>query len=209
MGFDKLSADLNGRPVAERSLQAFQDCDEVTEIVVVTSKERIDFFESFGIAKVAAIVEGGSERHESVRNGLAAVERVSEAALIAVHDAARPLIQPRAISRCAGVARESGAASLAHRIVDTLKRSGPGEAVARESVDRTDLWAMQTPQIFSRTLLQEAYREVARSGQPVTDEVSALQLIGHDVVLVENTSTNLKITVPADLEIAAALLGPG
>jgi 2-C-methyl-D-erythritol 4-phosphate cytidylyltransferase len=202
MGFDKLSTDLCGQPVIAHSIKAFESCALVSEIIVVTSPERFDLIAQYQTPKVTQIVAGGAERHFSVWNGL---EKASPALpLIAVHDGARPLITSAAISQCAEIARATGAATLAHRIVDTLKRATPGGTIAAESVSRTDLWAMETPQIFHREILLGAYQHILATGELVTDEVSAVQALGTEVHLVENHQPNLKITVAADLAQAQA-----
>lgn len=207
MGFDKLAADLAGETVLVRSLLAFESCPEVAEIRVVTNPEKFgeitEAAERLGISKFVEVIAGGAERHLSVHAGL---ERIGgDYDLVAVHDAARPLVTPGAISRCVAVAASNGAATLAHRVADTLKRgNAAGEVI--EPVSREDLWAMETPQIFSLALLREAYAGVMASGEVVTDEVSAVTALGRAVKLVENTEPNLKITVPGDLAVAAAIL---
>lgn len=207
MGFDKLAADLGGESVLVRSILAFEACPGIAEIRVVTNPEKFDGVTEavtrLGISKFVETLPGGAERHLSVHAGL---ERVGpDCDLVAVHDAARPLVTPAAISRCLSAASAVGAATLAHRVADTLKRgNAAGEVV--EAVSREDLWAMETPQIFSATLLREAYAAVLARGEVVTDEVSAVASIGHPVRLVENTEPNLKITVPGDLAVAAAIL---
>ena len=207
MGFDKLEALLCGESVLTRSLTAFQNCPDVSEIIVVTSPAKMEAVRNavdrLKLSKFAGAVEGGAERHLSVHAGLEQMN--SDCDLVAVHDAARPLVSPNAISQCAAAAADSGAASLAHRIADTLKRANASGEVS-QSVSRDDLWAMETPQIFRVALLREAYRAVLERGDTVTDEVSALEVIGHPVKLVENAEPNFKITVPADLALAEALL---
>jgi 2-C-methyl-D-erythritol 4-phosphate cytidylyltransferase len=207
MGFDKLAAELAGESVLVRSLLAFEACPEVGEIRVVTNPEKFDEVTEaarrLALAKFVEVIAGGAERHLSVHAGLKRVGGDYE--LVAVHDAARPLVTPAAISRCASVAASHGAATLAHRIADTLKRgNAAGEVV--DAVSRDDLWAMETPQIFSTALLCEAYAGVLARGEVVTDEVSAVTALGRVVKLVENTEPNLKITVPGDLAVAAAIL---
>ncbi len=207
MGFDKLAADLCGESVLTRSMLAFEACPEVVEIRVVTSPEKMggvtEAAKRLGLSKFVEAIEGGAERHLSVNAGL---ERVEEhCTLVAVHDGARPLITPAAISRCVEVARAHGAAALAHRVADTLKR-GDDEGRVVGSVSRDDLWAMETPQVFSVKLLRTAYAAVLKRGEVVTDEVSALMGSGPQVMLVENTEPNLKITVPGDLVVAEAIL---
>lgn len=198
MGFDKLSADLQGEPVLLHSVRAFAGC---SEIVVVTDPERFSLLEKFS-GKLTR-VDGGAERADSVANGLAALS--ADIGIVAVHDGARPLVSAEAVEACFSKAEKSGAAALARRITETLKKSTP-EGLVTDSIDRENLWAMETPQIFHRALLEKAYAAVNEGKIPVTDEVSALQLLGHPVSLVENSSPNLKITVPADLALARALL---
>ncbi len=208
MGFDKLGANLGGESVLVRSMLAFEACGDIAEILLVTNPDRSDevarAMHRLGVSKFIGTVPGGSERHLSVHAGL---ERIGGACdLVAVHDAARPLVTPAAISRCAAVAAVCGAAALAHRIADTLKR-GNADGEVSGPVSREDLWAMETPQIFASELLREAYATVLARGEVVTDEVSAVAALGHPVRLVENVEPNLKITVPADLSVAAAILG--
>ncbi len=208
MGFDKLNAELNGVSVLARSILAFQDCPDVTEIRVVTSKEKLTEITKLAAGieadKFVEAIEGGAERHLSVWNGIQRIE-LSSSALIAVHDGARPLVTPAAISACAKFARQCGGACLAHRITDTIKRSND-EGEVSESISRENLWAMETPQIFDSKLLRKAYENILERGQIVTDEVSALQAIGTKVRLVENIEPNLKITIPADLAVAEKVL---
>lgn len=207
MGFDKLEADLLGESVLLRSLLAFEACPEIAEIRVVTVPEKIaplaEAARRLEISKFIEALPGGTERHLSVDAGLSRIGDDCE--LVAVHDAARPLVTPQAIASCIAVAAECGAATLAHRVADTLKRGDEG-GVVTESVSREQLWAMETPQVFEISLLRRAYAAILAKGELVTDEVSAVTAIGHPVRLVENTEANLKITVPGDLDVAAAIL---
>ena len=206
MGFDKLEADLGGESVLARSMMAFEATPSVFEFRVVTSPDKFEAItataDRLGLNKFVETLEGGAERHLSVHAGLSRVSR--EADLVAVHDGARPLVTPEAISNCASVAGETGAAALAHRVADTLKLGNDQGEVAG-AVSRDHLWGMQTPQIFELELLHEAYQAVFERGDLVTDEVSALEAIGHPVKLVENPEPNLKITVPSDLVVAEAV----
>jgi len=207
MGFDKLAAPLGGVPVLVRSMRAFEACAVVGDYRIVTAPERFaalrEAAEREGFAKFSGLVAGGAERHLSVHRGLESLgERGGR---VAVHDGARPLVTPEAIRRCAEVAESCGAAALAHRIVETVKRAD-AEGTVRDSVSREGLWAMETPQIFDLALLRRAYAEVLACGEAVTDEVSAVMALGHPVRLVENAAPNPKITVPADLDLAEALL---
>ena len=208
MGFDKLSADLLGMPVVARSLLAFERSACVERILVVAKEERLAEFEEMGrmhgVSKLERVVAGGVERRDSVWNGLRAAQ-LSPGQYVAVHDAARPLITPRAIEGCLALARKHGAASCAAAVADTLKRADENKCVTG-SVERENLWAMQTPQIFEASLLERAYRAVLEKGMLVTDDVSAVRAIGVPVQLVPVTAPNFKITFPADLELARLVM---
>ena len=207
MGFDKLLASLGGAPVILHTLRAFQTCPEVDEIVVVASPDRQEVIQRLaddaGLTKLRAFVPGGAERHLSVWAGIQAV--AAECDYVAVHDGARPLIHPSQISRCLAKARETGAAASARPVSETLKRADAAGRVCG-SVDRAGLWIMETPQVFARPLLVQAYEAVLREGVLVTDEVSALERLGHPVWLVDNPTPNPKITWPPDLAVAERLL---
>jgi 2-C-methyl-D-erythritol 4-phosphate cytidylyltransferase len=205
MGFDKLFALVSGRPVIAHTIAAFENTKCVDEIILVG---RPDSLSELGKVvgkptKVKQIVAGGAERSDSVRAGLEHVDPKSD--FVAVHDAARPMITPEKIERVFGVARTGGAATLAEPINDTLKRVDADLAV-KESVDRSGIYGMQTPQVFARKILEEAYDLVAKKKIVVTDEVSAVELLGHKIILVPNHDFNFKITYPRDLPLAEFVL---
>ena len=207
MGFDKLFAEIVGKPVIAHSLNAFARTESVNEIVVVAQEDRHRDIEQIvrdeNLNNVRAIVRGGEHRHDSVRAGLETVS--GDAEYIAVHDAARPLVTPQQIEHVFEKCRYFGAASLAEPIRDTVKRADVDLRVA-QSVDRHELYAMQTPQIFERKILEQAYQVVAEKMLLVTDEVSAVELIGRKAVLVVNDEFNFKITYPRDLSLAGFIL---
>jgi 2-C-methyl-D-erythritol 4-phosphate cytidylyltransferase len=206
MGFDKLTAKLAGCPVFIRTLQRFEICSEVKEIILVAHPDRVKQFGSlvadFGLSKVRRVVAGGEQRHLSVAAGLQATSLTAD--LVAVHDGARPLISPEVISLAIREARECGAVSVAAPIVETLKRADEDRRVVG-SVERFGLWTMQTPQVFRRGWLIRAYETVLAGGISVTDEVSAVQTAGFPVKLLTNPGWNLKITYPRDLDLAQIL----
>jgi 2-C-methyl-D-erythritol 4-phosphate cytidylyltransferase len=208
MGFNKLLAPLAGVPVLQRTLMAFQACPTVDAILLVAGEAAGAAAEAWrtqpGLEKLVQILPGGSERHFSVWSGLQACPAGTQ--LVAVHDGARPLIQPSQIQHCFDEALKRGAVACARPMPETLKRVG-ADGCIRESIDRTGLWVMETPQIFRHATLVQAYQAVLAAGLQVTDEVSALQAIHHPVHVVENTQPNLKITFPADVALAERLLG--
>jgi 2-C-methyl-D-erythritol 4-phosphate cytidylyltransferase len=156
-----------------------------------------------GFKKVREIVPGGERRQDSVRAGLGRIDR--EAKYVAVHDAARPLITPEQIVRAFEQCRVHGSAALAQPVNDTLKRAD-ADLLVVGLVDRHQLYAMQTPQIFDRKLIEEAYRGVYAENASVTDEVSAVERLGHKIALVLNDDFNFKITYPRDLPVADFIL---
>lgn len=207
MGFDKLTADLEGRPVLAWSVSAFNECPAINAIVLVCSASARAELEQIAReaapSKLKAVVEGGAHRHLSVAEGLDCVP--DDASMIAVHDAARPLVTGTMIERCLESARNTGASACARPVTDTLKRIND-EGFIIDSVDREGLWAVETPQIFRAELLRHAYAEVIATGGHVSDETSAVQAAGAPVALVETPEWNGKITFPDDLEHARLVL---
>lgn len=208
MGFDKLFVPLAGKPVLWHSLKAFSECKEVDEILVVAKEDQMDAVEklvgSAKLAKVKKVISGGAERHISVWNGLQAVE-AHGSEFIGIHDGARPLATPKLIKACLDLARVHGAACCASQIPDTVKRASI-EQMVTDSVERTGLWAMQTPQFFSSGLILQAYASLMAKHEMVTDEVSAVQKMGKKIALLKNEEWNFKITFPHDLELAEHVL---
>lgn len=203
MGFDKLSARLRGIPVLRRTLEAFLAAETIGSVVIVCPEDRWRLLDGLDFIKPVTRVDGGADRQDSVANGIAALG--PEARFVAVHDGARPLVSPEDIDRCVAAALEYRAATLARRATETMKRSDEN-AFCLEAVSRENLWCMETPQVFGTDLLMEAYQNVAARGLTVTDEVSALQEIGVKVKFIESLHPNPKITTPADLALAEALL---
>lgn len=201
-GFDKLMADLDGVCVLRRSADVFLASPHIGELVVVTTQERFDqaFPDVASLPVAVKRVDGGSERHWSVLNGLNALSESVE--IVAVHDGARPLLNLEQLNRCLDAAQSSGAAASARPVVNTLKRADAEGRTLPEQIDRNGLWSMETPQVFRRELLLEAYGEVVSSHRLVTDEVSALECIGVQTLLVPDDFPNLKITLPGDLVLA-------
>lgn len=190
-------------PVLCHSVRAFAAAG-ADRIIVVCPQERWDALkpqEHAGDVPVQR-VDGGEKRHESVLAGLRALPAGVQ--WVAVHDAARPLITPRGILSCLAVAQQGGAAACAHPVVDTLKRADNSGLSMPEPVSRDHLWAMETPQIFRAELLLRAYDTVCERGATVTDEVSALEMLGVPTRLVQ-VGPNIKITLPGDLELAQLL----
>ena len=207
MGFDKLFAEIASQPVITHTIAAFEHTASITAIVVVAREDRHseikEIVRNQKFKKINSIVRGGAHRQDSVRGGL---ENLPDSArYVAVHDAARPLVTPEQIARVYEAAQKNGAAALAAPVLDTLKRADV-DLLVNGSVDRHQLFAMQTPQIFERKMIEEAYHRVFADTISVTDEVSAIERIGGEITLVANEQPNFKITYPGDLPLAEFVL---
>ena len=207
MGFDKLFGTIAGKPVIAHTLHAFEHASSVNEIIVVAREDRHDEIRKISrdgnFEKVRSIIAGGERRQDSVRAGLNCLN--TDAKYVAVHDAARPLVTAEQIERVFEQSQIHGAAALAEPINDTIKRAGADLAVIG-SVDRHQLYVMQTPQVFERALIEEAYRAAHTENVSLTDEVSAVERLGRKVILVLNDGYNFKITYPRDLALAEFVL---
>ena len=203
-GIDKVMAPLNGEPMIARTVRAFQNCDAISEIVVVTREDLILPITSLcsGMDKVQAVVAGGSSRQESVHLGLNALS--GKCKLAAIHDGARPLISWQVIDRVVRAANTYGAAAPAIPVKDTIKVVQGG--VVKETPDRATLQAVQTPQVFDFDILRGALKKAKQDGAQVTDDCSAVERIGLTVKIVKGEERNLKVTTPLDLKIAQLFL---
>ncbi len=203
-GIDKVMAELDGEPMIVRTVRAFQNCDAIKEIVIVTRKdlkpEITRLCKDFD--KVTAVVRGGQDRQGSVEAGLRALSK--KVKLAAIQDGARPLITQAVIDRTVRAANTYGAAAPAVPVKDTIKVVEGG--VVKTTPDRSTLWAVQTPQVFDYDLLQGALRKARKDNAPITDDCSAVERIGFGVKIVEGDESNIKITTPMDLRIAEFLL---
>ena len=203
-GIDKVMAQLDGEPMILRTVRAFENCDVIKEIVVVTRPDLIVPISDLcrDMEKVTAVVCGGSSRQESVELGLNALSKKVE--LAAVQDGARPLISWQVIDRTVRAANSYGAAAPAIPVKDTIKVVTGG--IVKETPDRKTLQAVQTPQVFDIDLLKGALQKAKEDGAEVTDDCSAVERLGMSVKIVEGDERNIKVTTPMDLKIAQLLL---
>ena len=203
-GIDKVMAPLGGEPMILRTVRAFEDCETVKEIVIVTREDLMGPIAEIcsGFTKIRSVVQGGSSRQESVKLGLLAFSK--EVRLAAVHDGARPLVSGELIDKVIRAAHSYGAAAPAIPVKDTIKVFEGGFIAA--TPDRSTLRAVQTPQVIDRDLLLGALEKAEQEGTALTDDCSAVEHIGMRVRLVEGEERNLKVTTPLDLKIAELLL---
>ena len=203
-GIDKVMASLGGTPMVARTAAAFQNCDAIAEIVIVTRPDLIRPISALcaGMDKVRAVVAGGSSRQESVWLGLNALSE--DIQLAAIHDGARPLVSNLAIDRTVRAANSYGAAAPAVPVKDTIKVVKGG--LVEKTPERATLQAVQTPQVFDFDLLRGALKKAEEEKAAVTDDCSAVERLGMKVKIVEGDERNLKVTTPMDLKIAEMLL---
>ncbi|TMG08159.1 MAG: 2-C-methyl-D-erythritol 4-phosphate cytidylyltransferase [Chloroflexi bacterium] len=201
-GADKLFTEVAGQPLLAHAIAPFQECASIERIVLVMAslnlKRGRDLVERYGFTKATALVKGGERRQDSVRLGL---EALGGCDYVAVHDGARPLVTPELIARGLEAARETGAAAPAIPIADTVKEAGPNGIVLR-TLDRSRLWAVQTPQVFRYDLLLRAHREITAD---VTDDAAMVEALGEPVRLFEGSRANIKVTTVEDLTLIEAL----
>ena len=203
-GIDKVMASLGGTPMVARTAAAFQNCDAIAEIVIVTRPDLIRPISALcaGMDKVRAVVAGGSSRQESVWLGLNALSE--DIQLAAIHDGARPLVSNLVIDRTVRAANSYGAAAPAVPVKDTIKVVKGG--LVEKTPERATLQAVQTPQVFDFDLLRGALKKAEEEKAAVTDDCSAVERLGMKVKIVEGDERNLKVTTPMDLKIAEMLL---
>jgi 2-C-methyl-D-erythritol 4-phosphate cytidylyltransferase len=199
---------LDGRPVWQRSAELFWSRDDVSKVYLVLSAgDREDFRGRFGHLIAFAnieLVDGGAERFDSVANALARIPESVD--LVAVHDAVRPLGTTPLIDAVFAAAAKHGAAMLAVPVADTLKRVEPDTNRITETVPRAGLWQAQTPQVFRRDWLAEAYAKRGEFREAITDDAQLVEALGHAVVVVPGSPTNFKITTKDDLDLAELIV---
>lgn len=195
---------LGGEPILSHSVRRLLEMPEVAGLVVVLHPSHTVRFARelfcFGEAKPLLIAEGGRRRSDSVRAGLLEVPDGAE--VVAVHDGARPLFSRHVFEDCIAALQDADGAVPGLEVSDTLKRADTGGAV-ETTVPRDGLWAVQTPQVFRAPALRDVY---AREELDATDDAALLERAGYKVTVVPSTPANVKITTPADLPLAAALL---
>lgn len=210
--FGKLKqfVEILGKPLIIHTLERFQNCKDINEIVLVLPESEVSLFTQtalkFGITKLVATVAGGATRAESVWSGLKAVNVASD--IVAVHDGARPLVTEDEISATVSKAAENGAACLVAPVADTIKEVSP-YGVITATIDRSKLRRALTPQAFRKDLLASAFWNASELDDSITDECYLIEKMGHPVSIVEGSSRNIKITVEDDLKIAERLLADG
>jgi 2-C-methyl-D-erythritol 4-phosphate cytidylyltransferase len=203
-GKNKVFLDVLGIPMLAHTLKAFESARNIDDIIVVTGKNDIEkvsaIAEKYNITKFSKAVSGGAERQESVMNGLYA----TDADIVAVHDGARALIEVSTIERCVEDAKKYKAASVGVKCIDSLKMVKNG--FIQSTVERENIYNIQTPQVFFRDILLSCHEKAAREHIKVTDDTALVQAGGIDVFITEGSYENIKITTPVDIVIAEEIL---
>lgn len=199
---DKVLAPLAGRPVFAHSAAAFMQ-SQIADLYVIVYRDQRQMMELSAYAPTPSVlVKGGRERQDSVANALAALP--PDIAHVFIHDCARPLIRAEQLVALHKIVRREHAVVLAHRVTDTIKKHRNNARL--RTLDRSRLWAMETPQVFSLDLINRAYARVAQKKLPITDDAQAVEQLGAPIALLENTHPNPKLTTPADLAYVEFLL---
>lgn len=203
----KQFVEIDGIPVLVRSALAFENSEEIHEIVVVTRKADVEgcrnILKNAGITKLTSVVAGGDTRQQSAKIGFEAAN--PDCDFVAIHDAARCLVTNDMIEAAFESAYVNGAAACAGRVVDTIKKSN-GNNIITETVDRENTWLVQTPQIFMADMYRAASYMAEKDGVNVSDDCALCERLGFKVKLVDCGKTNIKITYPEDVIFAEAIL---
>ncbi len=196
---------IQGHPVLYYSLQCFEKCSWITDIILVTGKDEIDYcreqiVDKYNFQKVSAIVAGGKERYNSVYNGLMACNQTD---YVFIHDGARPFVTQEILQRGLECVKTKGACAAAMPSKDTIKIVN-ADKVVKSTPDRRFVWNVQTPQVFDYTLVTSSYAKVLVGDcSKITDDAMVVETYGdHEVVLYEGSYENIKITTPSDLVLA-------
>lgn len=204
---NKQYIELLDKPVLAHTLKVFENHPLIDEIIVVAKEDEIEFCQerivkNYDFSKVSKVIAGGSERQESVYNAL---KEIKEDCLVVVHDGARPLVAPTIISNAINTAKSSSASVVAVPVKDTIKRVNSDDEVT-ETLKRSELRAIQTPQVFKKSLLQKAYDEAFEDHFYGTDDASLVERLGVPVKVIDGSYDNIKITTAEDIEIANLVL---
>jgi len=202
-GVNKIYANLAGKPLLAHTVNVFQKCSSIDQVVIVLSPDKVEegwrLVKEHGWSKVSEVCPGGARRQDSVREGL---KRLSGCQWVVIHDGARPCLTADLIERGLKEARHTGAAIAAIPVTDTIKVVSPSSFV-EETPLRQRLWAVQTPQVFRFDIISEAYRKAEGD---VTDDATLVENLGYKVKVYPGSEANIKVTTPEDLVLAEAIL---
>lgn len=203
---DKILAPLNGKSLISYTIDVFQQCAAIHQIVIVLNKSNLgigrELVDKLGWSKVTGVYAGGRRRQDSVAQG---INHLKDCQWVVIHDGARPCITRELIERGLNHARDTGAAIAAVPAQETIKIDG-GDGIIAETPDRSCLWVAQTPQVFRFDIIAEAYRQAATRGREITDDAALVEAAGYKVKLYPGSYDNIKVTTPQDLTLAEIIL---
>lgn len=211
MGRPKQFLELAGKPMLERTIAVFENTAAIDEIILIVNPEDVERARKFKFSKVKNVVAGGKERQDSVKNGLKSLPEDSE--IVAIHDGARPFVTSAIIEQAIEEAKQSGAVVVGVPIKDTVKKIQDPRSKIRtnveiiETINRDNLWAAQTPQVFKKEIIEKAYQKNCQA--KVTDDAMMVEKMGNPVKMVMGSYKNIKITTPDDLIIAEGIINKG
>lgn len=197
LSIPKQFLEVNGKPIVCHTIEKFQCCEQIHDIIIVTNKEYINFFDDYNYSKIKKVVAGGSERLFSVYNGLKALENPSPNDIILVHDGVRPFISCSKINTIIEETLIKKSCVLGVKVKDTIKSCDNGIIV--NTPTRDNLWIAQTPQSFMYSIIMSAYHNAINHGISVTDDASLVELMGEVIHMVEGEYSNIKVTTQDDL----------
>ncbi len=207
-GENKLIADIGGRPLLARTLGAFERCGDVDTITIVAKKGLFDdikaLAEKYAISKIKKIVEGGKERQDSVLNGLKSLGNCDSKDVVIIHNGSNPFARTEEISACIKEAKRHGAAACAFPLKDTIKKVR--DDFVEKTLDRKDVWQMQTPQCIQFGLFSEAADNAKRKNIMATDDSALVEAVGGKVKIIPCSMENFKVTTPEDLALARKMI---
>jgi len=199
---------LLSKPMIYHTIKVFQDCNAVNEVVLVTQKNDIkkinEIKQEYNFNKIKHVIEGGSERQDSVYNGLMSIKNAKNEDIILVHNGSNPLVRENEIVDCINAARQYGAAALGFKLKDTIKKTR--NDFVEETIDRSDVYQIQTPQAAKYGLLAEAFQNAKKKQLKATDDISLVEALGKKVKIVPCSYENIKVTTQDDLIIAEGIL---
>ena len=199
---------LAGKPILVHTLLALEQCPAIDEVILAVREKEVahckeEIVEKFALKKIKEIIAGGERRQDSIYNALKMIRPNCD--LVLIHDSVRPFITEEIILRTIEETKLHGAVAMAIPLTDTIKQ-GDGEGFVKKTLNRDELWSIQTPQGFKYSLIQKAYSQAYEDGFYGTDDASLVERIEHPVKMVEGSPENIKITTPEDLIIAEAIL---
>jgi 2-C-methyl-D-erythritol 4-phosphate cytidylyltransferase len=207
MNGSKQFIEIAGKPVLARTVQAFENCEAVDEIIIVVNMEDIvyckhNIVDEYGFSKVSVITAGGATRQESVYHGLTQLKDTE--GIVLIHDGARPFIGHERILENIAAAEEYGACCEAVPVKDTVKQADPG-GIVEITLKRESLWAAQTPQSFKHDIILKAHKKAIEEGFTGTDDATLVERLGYPMRLIKGSYNNIKITTQEDLLLAEAI----